>query len=448
MSTSQAEAPSLPAQQDASDQTTCVEVDSLITGRMLKHPVHDEQGVLLLATGSMITPKFKELLRARSVSRVVLRLEDAAHLTLKQDGLDQTESSWFDPDLTKKLDNIIESGNLFVANTGKAVSDQTVLNGCKAYDPETRQELLLKHEQVSRELNDMMQDALHGEPVDGMKLSERIGAYVGALTADSDSVLSVANEIGKDSSLADHCLKTSVLAMSIGIEMGLDERNISELGLCGLLHDWGMARIPESLRKSERVLEEGEFLEIKKHPIYTLEMLERVRGIPNIVPLACYQVHERPNGTGYPRECKHNKIHLFARILHVADAYVAMTSVRPYRPALMPYAAMECLIRQASNASVDSKVVRCLLQVLSLFPVGSYLVLDDGTVARVLRRNIEKYATPIVQRISDGEGKQIDASEDSSIVDLANSTLKVVQALPSPGKNEIGLRPDILETRD
>ena len=435
------------AQEDSADQTTSIGVDALITGRTLHHPIHDEQGVLLLAKDSTITPKFKQLLRSRSISHVIVHCDDAANLTLSPDVVSDPGTSWFDPGLTKQLDNIIESGNLFVANTGKAVSERMVLHGCKAYDPEARDQLLHAHERVSRELDDMMQGALHGESVGGSKLSERTGAYVGALTSDADSVLSIASEIGKDSSLADHCLKSAILAMAVGIELGLDDKNIRDLGLCGLLHDWGMVRVSESLRKSDKILDDGEFIEIKKHPIHTLGMLERVRGIPSIVPLVCYQVHERPNGTGYPRERKQNETHLFARILHVADAFVAMTSERPHRPRVMAYAAMECLIRQAGDKSVDPKVVRALLHVLSLFPVGSYLVLDDGTIGRVLRRNGDNYASPIVQQVSDSEGNQIDTSEESSIIDLATSKLGVVQALPTPGKQEIGLRPEVLVIR-
>ena len=60
-------------------------------------------------------------------------------------------------------------------------------------------------------------------------------------------------------------------------------------------------------------------------------------------------------------------IHLFARILNVADAYRAIRSPRPFRAALKPYAAMECLVRQTNAGDVDSQVVRALLSVMSLF---------------------------------------------------------------------------------
>ena len=133
MSTSQAELSGTSTDQDSPDETTYVEVDALITGRKLNHPILDELGVLLLAKGSTITPKFKDLLRTRSISRVVVHRDDAANLTLDQDIVTDTGTSWFDPGLTKQLDNIIESGNLFVANIGKAVSDRMVyvaqLNG-------------------------------------------------------------------------------------------------------------------------------------------------------------------------------------------------------------------------------------------------------------------------------------------------------------------------------
>ncbi len=189
----------------------------------------------------------------------------------------------------------------------------------------------------------------------------------------------------------------STLEMAIGVEMGLDATNVRHLSFAGLIHDWGMLRVPEKIRNAPRRLTSTGFLHIQKHPIHVLEILQCVSGILSVVPVVCYQIHERINGTGYPRARSGNAIHQFARILQVADAYVALTSPRPFRPPLMPYAAMECLVRLSRDRAVDPAVVRSLLQVLSLFPLGSFVTLTDGSVGRVLRRNGSHYTSPIVQ---------------------------------------------------
>ena len=105
---------------------------------------------------------------------------------------------------------------------------------------------------------------------------------------------------------------------------------------------------------------------------------------------------------------------------------------------------MECLLRMAQAKSVDSKVVRALLHVLSLFPVGSYVALSDGSTARVLRSNREEYTRPIVQKLKDASGEPIAPDDNKGIVDLKRDNLSIVQAVPAPGRNEIGLSPEIL----
>ena len=181
----------------------------------------------------------------------------------------------------------------------------------------------------------------------------------------------------------------------------------------------------------------------KKHPIHTFEMLKSTSAIPRLVGLVAYQVHERPNGTGYPRCSTENSIHPFARILHVADLYIAMTMGRPFRAPLMPYAAMECLLHRAKLRWVDPVAVRGLLNVMSLFPIGSYVALSDDRVARVLRQNGHLYTSPIVQIVLDENGA-VPANE-APIVALAPLDVEVVQALPTPGSKETALTQEVLE---
>ena len=105
----------------------------------------------------------------------------------------------------------------------------------------------------------------------------------------------------------------------------------------------------------------------------------------------------------------------------------------------MPYVAMECLLRQANCHQVDADVVRSLLEILSLFPVGSFVALCDGSAARVMRPNRDDFMRPLVALVQDSKGSPLDPDEESSLLNLADSELKVVQALPTPGRNEIGL---------
>ncbi|MAG93565.1 MAG: hypothetical protein CMJ48_07430, partial [Planctomycetaceae bacterium] len=326
-----------------------------------------------------------------------------------------TES--FLSDMVADADNVLTLGN--------DVRDSLVQHGRRGYDREYRNELVQKHEQKGNTLTDMMKGAVGGTGIDGVRIAQMTGSFLTDMTADADNMLTLAAEACEQEDLSRHCLQMSLLGMAIGVEMGLDTENVRNLSFAGLLHDWGMALVPDKIRFAEGALTDSEFLEIKKHPIYILEMLQKVTGVPSVVPLVCYQVHERINGMGYPRGRNGAAIHLFARILQVADAFVAMTTSRPYRPPLMPYAAMECLVRQAREKLVDARAVRALLQVLSLFPIGSFVTLSDGSVARVIRRNGALYTEPIVQLIQDSQGNPFPQGSDDAIVDISKNSLAV-----------------------
>ena len=420
-------------------------IDELLIGKPLKFPIYSAAGVLLLSEGSIISSEFKQKLKAHRVNDVKLHPEDAAALTLDS-SFDDGHSFQFDTELTQKLDKVIDAGLLFVQNNGPAVKDEMVFHGRKAYDPEHRDNLIQQHRETSESLDSMIRESLHGGRISGNQVNQLAATYLTDMTADCDSVISIAFEANQQG-ISEHCLKMAILGMAIGTQLDLDADNIRTIGVAGLVCDWGMTKVPEHIRNADRVLSQAEFLEIQKHTIYSLDMLERVSGMPRVVPLVVYQTHESPNGNGYPKGKKGRHIHLFARILHVADAYIALTSPRPYRKALMPYAAMECLLQNAQSKLVDAAAVRALMQITSLFPIGSLVALNDGSIARVIRRNGDDYTTPIVQLIRDAEGNKISAEDqrDSHVIDLATSELYVAQALPTPGREEIGLSGDIVQ---
>ena len=229
--------------------------------------------------------------------------------------------------------------------------------------------------------------------------------------------------------------------MAIGIELGWTEADVRHVGIIALIQDFGMAQVPAEIRYSTDRLTEDEELRIQKHPMYTIDLIERIRDLPSMSKTVAHQIHERPNSSGYPRAIRGSAVHPFAGAIQVADAYIALVSQRPHRSPLMPYAAMECLLKNCYRGYLDSKGVRALLQIQSLFPIGSYVVLSDASIAQVLRRDGDHFTLPVVQRIEDGDGKPI---EDEDIIDLEATELVIVQALATPGTNETALTDDVV----
>jgi diguanylate cyclase (GGDEF)-like protein len=184
----------------------------------------------------------------------------------------------------------------------------------------------------------------------------------------------------KDSYTQSHCQTVSNLCAAIGAEMGLDGERLSRLRLAGLLHDVGKIGIPDAILRKPAALTAAEYEEMKTHSVLgesivlAAEMPERARWVRHH--------HERIDGTGYPDGLAGGEIPLESRIIHVADAFEAMTSDRPYRKAPGEGFAIEELRRNA-DTQFDENVVDALLRILGNRPPGDLLATELAGAGRV-----------------------------------------------------------------
>jgi HD-GYP domain-containing protein (c-di-GMP phosphodiesterase class II) len=334
-----------------------------------------------------------------------------------------------------------------VENTGAAIRDAVVPVGCIPYDLEQRERLIESFRAANTLINRMVESVLKGVRQEVKPLESVAANYVSELTQDSSHVVASSSELGQEPKLTERSVRLAILGMAMAIEFGLDEENVRTVGVCGLVHDWGMFCIPESLRDPRRPLSRECWMDFVEHPRHTVELLERVSGVSDLVRVVACQTHECLDGSGYPTG-RRDKIHLFARILNVADAYLCLTSEMRGRPALLSYDAMVCLLHQVNRGRLDGQAVRALLHVLSLFPIGSHVRLDDGSEARVLRANGAQYTRPIVQKLATEEGLRVDAAHDSSIIDLAESKVDVREPVRTPNRNEMRLDRERMNAMD
>ena len=179
------------------------------------------------------------------------------------------------------------------------------------------------------------------------------------------------------------------------------------------------------------------------HPLHTLDLLTSMKNVSLPVRLAATQIHENPDGSGYPRGLKSEEIHPYAALLHVADAYITLTSNMCGRQAYLSYDAMVYLLNQVKAKRMDEKAVRALLQVITLFPIGSHVRLSDGTEAQVIRRNENSYTTPIVQRVGGDRKPRFDNAQNA-IVDLALAKMRVMTPLVPPDREESRLEESLM----
>lgn len=160
-----------------------------------------------------------------------------------------------------------------------------------------------------------------------------------------------------------HPLAVCLLASRISMEFGHSKGDTMQIGLAGLLADCGMAKINHEIMGKEALLTKDAFQEIKKHPIYSFQMIKDSPFLRKEMKLAILQHHERLDGSGYPRSEKMNEISMAAQILAVADVFHAMASHRIYRDQLDPFQALE-MMKNEEAGKLEFQVIQVLEQLL------------------------------------------------------------------------------------
>jgi putative nucleotidyltransferase with HDIG domain len=164
----------------------------------------------------------------------------------------------------------------------------------------------------------------------------------------------------RDPYTAGHQRRVAAIARAIAIEMGLSERQVEGVCMAGLIHDIGKISIPAEILSKPGKMTEHEFGIIKSHPKVGYNILKKIH-FPWPIAQIVYQHHERMDGSGYPQGLSGKDILLETRIMAVADVVEAMSSHRPYRPALGIDIALE-EISKNRGALYDSEVAGACLR--------------------------------------------------------------------------------------
>jgi HD-GYP domain-containing protein (c-di-GMP phosphodiesterase class II) len=193
--------------------------------------------------------------------------------------------------------------------------------------------------------------------------------------------------------------------------------------------------IPDEIRFKKDPLTRDEIFEVQKHPMIGIHLIEKIKGLPEIAQLICYQTHERENRQGYPKQRSGRLIHEYAKIVSVADVYESLTSERPYRPGQVPYKAMEFVLKSVKQGWFNSDIVKFFLEYASLFPVGSLVKLNTGETAKVIRSNASQYSRPVVSVIIGADNKLLPPDQVRSVNLLSSGDTKIIQAIDNAKLN-------------
>ena len=213
-----------------------------------------------------------------------------------------------------------------------------------------------------------------------------------------------AKEIREDTPA--HIVDVTFTCLKVGKGMDYDIKTLLRLGLAAFLENVGMYKIPDSILKSPKKLDDHEIMLIKRHPEFSHDILSRMGEKYKWLAEVALQVHERSNGSGYPKGLKGGDILELASVIGLVDSYIAMIKNRPYREKFIQTEAVKSIV-ETSKGLFPPKIVKMFLNQISLFPINSFIKLNNGFICRVMATDKNQPFRPTIELLYDRTGNKL-----------------------------------------
>jgi HD-GYP domain-containing protein (c-di-GMP phosphodiesterase class II) len=228
--------------------------------------------------------------------------------------------------------------------------------------------------------------------------------------------------------MAKSSVNSAILSALSALEIGLPENRILNIINGALLHDAGMLRLPKEVTEKRGGLSEAEHRLILSHPVLAHKIVVKELHFLDDVGNIVLQHHERWDGEGYPNHIAGDYIDMGARIVSIADAFEAMVSPRPYRNSITGNQAVKNLLSDISRR-FDPTILKAFVLIMGIYPIGSIVRLNNGTVARISEVRAIAPLRPKVQIIVDQTNK-IYRNEQGEFLDLlTEKSLYIAKAM-------------------
>lgn len=365
----------------------------------------------------------RQMLAAHGIGRVdvsagVTREEWVAFLTQLGKTSDQSVEAGGDP--LGSFERGLAASSVKKVQVGPPAA---LFDHVKAEDQE-RESARRTYVQSVSVVRDSMSGAVLGKPTAARRAKRAVLGIVDEVLQDKASMLGMTTMRDYDDPTFLHSVNVAILAVALGETLEMTKPQLFDLGFCALFHDIGKLLIPGALLNKTGWLNEQDWQQLAQHPDFGLLMLFDVEGFaepPYRAMLTAYEHHMKVDLTGYPRAIRPRQMGYFAKIIAVVEAYDAAITGRS--GGFMPCSPDEAVrqLWEKTSQGLDRVVVKAFINMMGIYPVGTTVILDDGSVALVLARNPDDRALhrPIVKLVVDSSGRKL--GDDGSVIDLMSA---------------------------
>lgn len=289
---------------------------------------------------------------------------------------------------------------------------------------------------------DLINSVRMGRTTSVTKVKRAVQAIVDQVLNNETSLLGLTTIRDYDEYTFTHSVNVCILAVAIGKKLSLTRLQLYDLGLAALLHDVGKARIPVEVLNKTTGLTEDEWKLMQTHPWLGVLTLFNMRGygeIPYRQIVVAQEHHMKIDLTGYPKAIRPRDVGIYSRIVAVADGYDAATTRRSYQT--VPIQPDQVLREMWENPrrGYDKILVKAMINLIGIYPVGTCVILDTFEVAIVAQANPDQnfMNRPIVRICIDQDGAVVappGREENLAAQDAGGAFLRSIVKVTNPDR--------------
>ena len=348
--------------------------------------------------GRIPNQKIVDELKRRGIKEVYIDTDRGID---EEDAYTQSE---VDQENQSKLD---KASQLDMASAGTVSVEEELLNANKI------------HSQAKSIMSDVLSDVKFGKPLETEHFDDLADGMIDSVIRNHNALACLGRIREKDNYLMEHSINLAVLMGIFAKSIKIDRETMHQAMVGALLHDIGKILVPDEILHKPGKLDDNEFARMKKHVVFSRELLKKTPGISQLTVNVAAQHHERIDGSGYPEGLTGCQICREGKMVAITDVYDAITSDRCYHKGLAPTGALKKLL-EWSGTHLEKDLVHTFIRSMGIYPVGSLVLLDSGRLAVVIEASEKDQTRPIVKIIYHTRLKQfipikiIDLSKSSS----------------------------------